>query len=130
MSLVVCKYVSLIYAISPLQLDPAPHTDVANRPVASAQLHAAPLRLLCESRQSKRGASQAFDRGQADVLLGTQMIAKGLDFPKVTLVGVIDADVGLNLPDFRAGERTFQLLTQVHQVWVISSFRVLIFVLM
>lgn len=48
-----------------------------------------------------------------DILVGTQMIAKGLDFPNVTLVGVISADVGLNLPDFRASERTFSLLTQV-----------------
>jgi primosomal protein N' (replication factor Y) (superfamily II helicase) len=52
-------------------------------------------------------------RGEVDVLLGTQMIAKGLDFANVTLVGVIDADVGINLPDFRASERSFQLLSQV-----------------
>jgi primosomal protein N' (replication factor Y) len=52
-------------------------------------------------------------RGDVDILLGTQMIAKGLDFPNVTLVGVIDADVGINLPDFRASERCFQLLSQV-----------------
>lgn len=51
--------------------------------------------------------------GEIDILLGTQMIAKGLDFPNVTLVGVIDADTGLNLPDFRSAERTFQLLSQV-----------------
>ncbi len=54
-----------------------------------------------------------FIRGEADVMIGTQMIAKGLDLPKVTLVGVISADTEINLPDFRAGERTFQLLTQV-----------------
>ncbi len=65
----------------------------------------------------RRGAAAfilgRFARGEIDVLVGTQMIAKGHDFPKVTLVGVISADVGLGLADFRAGERTFQLLTQV-----------------
>jgi primosomal protein N' (replication factor Y) len=55
----------------------------------------------------------AFRAGKIDILVGTQMIAKGLDFPRVTLVGIINADVGLQMPDFRAGERTFQLLTQV-----------------
>jgi primosomal protein N' (replication factor Y) len=55
----------------------------------------------------------AVGRGDVDVLFGTQMIAKGLDFPNVTLVGVVDADTGLHLPDFRAAERTFQLIAQV-----------------
>jgi primosomal protein N' (replication factor Y) len=54
-----------------------------------------------------------FAAGEIDVLVGTQMIAKGHDFPRVTLVGVVSADVGLGLADFRASERTFQLLTQV-----------------
>ncbi|USS87550.1 primosomal protein N' [Fructilactobacillus hinvesii] len=65
----------------------------------------------------KKGAHrrilQQFGAHQADILLGTQMIAKGLDFPDVTLVGVLNADTGLELPDFRASERTFDLLTQV-----------------
>jgi primosomal protein N' (replication factor Y) (superfamily II helicase) len=56
---------------------------------------------------------QRFSEHQSDVLIGTQMIAKGLDLPLVTLVGVISADTSLHLPDFRASERTFQLLTQV-----------------
>lgn len=64
-------------------------------------------------REDYERALEAFGRGEIDVLVGTQMIAKGLDFPRVTLVGVIDADLALHLPDFRASERTFQLLAQV-----------------
>ncbi len=56
---------------------------------------------------------QKFGAQEADILLGTQMIAKGLDYPNITLVGVLNADTALNLPDFRSNERTFQLLTQV-----------------
>ncbi|MCZ2340193.1 MAG: primosomal protein N' [Bacteroidales bacterium] len=62
---------------------------------------------------SHRRVLDAFREGKIQILLGTQMIAKGLDFPNVTLVGVINADVGLHMPDFRAAERTFQLLAQV-----------------
>jgi primosomal protein N' (replication factor Y) len=66
---------------------------------------------------ARRGAVAArlaaFEAGEIDILVGTQMIAKGHDFPRVTVVGVVDADVGLGMPDFRAAERTFHLLTQV-----------------
>ncbi len=62
---------------------------------------------------SHETALDAFRRGDVKILLGTQMIAKGLDFPNVTLVGVINADTALHLPDFRAAERTFHLVTQV-----------------
>ena len=64
-------------------------------------------------RQTYEKVYRAFAAREIDVLVGTQMIAKGFDFPGVTLVGVADADVSLHLPDFRAAERTFQLLTQV-----------------
>ncbi len=64
-------------------------------------------------KDAHRKLLDAFGRGDADILIGTQMVAKGLDFARVTLVGVVDADTGLLLPDFRAAERTFQLLMQV-----------------
>lgn len=73
-------------------------------------------RMDVDTTQGKDGHAKildAFRKGETQILVGTQMIAKGLDFPNVTLVGVIAADTTLNLPDFRSAERTFQLLTQV-----------------
>jgi primosomal protein N' (replication factor Y) len=82
-----------------------------------AALPGARVDRLDRDRAARRGevarVLAAFAAGETDVLVGTQLIAKGHDFPRVTLVGVVDADVGLGLPDFRAAERTFQLLTQV-----------------
>jgi primosomal protein N' (replication factor Y) len=73
------------------------------------------LRLDRDAAQKKGETEKiltAFSRHRADILIGTQMVAKGHDFPDVTLVGIVNADVALNLPDFRAGERTFTLLAQ------------------
>jgi primosomal protein N' (replication factor Y) len=73
------------------------------------------VRLDADTTQGKHGHQRQLDRfrqGKAKVMVGTQMVAKGLDFPAVTLVGAVLADLTLNLPDFRSAERTFQLLTQ------------------
>ena len=64
-------------------------------------------------KHALRDTLNAFKTHKIDILIGTQMIAKGLHFPNVTLVGILNADLGLHVPDFRAGERTFQLITQV-----------------
>jgi primosomal protein N' (replication factor Y) len=64
-------------------------------------------------KNALRDTLAAFKAHKIDILIGTQMIAKGLHFPNVTLVGILNADLGLHVPDFRAGERTFQLITQV-----------------
>jgi primosomal protein N' (replication factor Y) len=68
---------------------------------------------VTRGKESHETILEKFVQRQADILIGTQMIAKGLDLPFVTLVGVVSADTSLNLPDFRAGERAFQLLAQV-----------------
>ncbi len=91
-------------------------TQRAERELAAVLPRARVLRLdtdVARDRAAPADVLGGFARGEADVLLGTQMIAKGFDFPRVTLVGVLDADVALHLPDFRAAERTFQLLVQV-----------------
>jgi primosomal protein N' (replication factor Y) len=91
-------------------------TQRAEREMVAAFPGARILRLDTDVARERGRVSEilaAFGRGDADILLGTQMIAKGFDFPRVTLVGVLDADVALHLPDFRAAERAWQLLTQV-----------------
>jgi primosomal protein N' (replication factor Y) len=65
------------------------------------------------SHRALQGTLARFAHGEYDILVGTQMVAKGHDFPNLTLVGIIHADTGLHFPDFRAAERTFQLITQV-----------------
>lgn len=65
------------------------------------------------SKDSHEKLYNAFKNGEADILIGTQMIAKGLDFPNVTLVGILAADMSINIPDYRSAERTFQIVTQV-----------------
>jgi primosomal protein N' (replication factor Y) (superfamily II helicase) len=91
-------------------------TEQVERVVASTFAGARIARMDVDTTSGKWSHHEILgrmERGEVDILLGTQMIAKGLDFPRVTLVGVINADVGLHLPDFRACERTFQLLSQV-----------------
>lgn len=91
-------------------------TQQLERFLASRFPDARLARMDLDTTSAKWSHQAILDRvgaGDVDILFGTQMIAKGLDFPNVTLVGVVDADTGLHLPDFRAAERTFQLLAQV-----------------
>lgn len=91
-------------------------TQKAYDELAEAFPQARILRMDVDTTRKKGSHEQIlkeFGGREANILLGTQMIAKGLDFPNVTLVGVLNADTALNLPDFRSSERTFQLLTQV-----------------
>ncbi|MEO7457870.1 MAG: primosomal protein N', partial [Gemmatimonadaceae bacterium] len=91
-------------------------TQQVERLLAERYPDARIARMDVDTTSGKWAHTEILDRvgaGEVDILLGTQMIAKGLDFANVTLVGVIDADVGINLPDFRASERCFQLLSQV-----------------
>ncbi len=91
-------------------------TEQVERVVGETFPRARIARMDVDTTSGKWSHTEILDRvgrGEVDILLGTQMIAKGLDFPGVTLVGVVNADTGLHLPDFRASERTFQLLSQV-----------------
>ncbi|HEX6694097.1 MAG TPA: primosomal protein N' [Longimicrobiales bacterium] len=120
----VCHYCSAEHAI-PSQCDQCRSTELSHRGVGTEQVerhvaevfpHARIARMDVDTTSAKWSHHDILERvgaAEIDILLGTQMIAKGLDFPNVTLVGVVNADVAMNLPDFRASERTFQLLTQV-----------------
>ncbi|MEO5510959.1 MAG: primosomal protein N' [Longimicrobiales bacterium] len=120
----ICHYCFAEEAI-PSQCEHCRSTDLSHKGVGTEQVeryvaetfpHARIARMDVDTTSAKWAHHEILDRvasAEIDILLGTQMIAKGLDFPNVTLVGVINADVAMNLPDFRASERTFQLLTQV-----------------
>jgi primosomal protein N' (replication factor Y) len=116
-----CNYTARVPAVCPLCAGPYLEqagfgTERVEADVKAACPGARVARLDRDAIRRKGSLSSLLDRfrnGEIDVLVGTQMIAKGHDFPRVTLVGVVSADVGLGLADFRASERTFQLLTQV-----------------
>ncbi len=94
----------------------APGTQQAEEQIQTIFPEARILRMDADTTTAKDSYQSMFDRmknGHVDILLGTQMISKGLDFPNVTLVGVLSAEVTLNVPDFRSAERSFQLITQV-----------------
>jgi primosomal protein N' (replication factor Y) len=117
----VCGFQSIVPRLCPNCQDPAIRfqgygTEKAETILRKVFPSAKIARLDTDTTRRKntlRDTLRAFRAKKINILLGTQMIAKGLDFPNVTLVGVLNADLSLYAPDFRAGERTFQLLTQV-----------------
>lgn len=117
----ICGHTGRAPKVCPKCADPGiRHAGVGTQKVEEALGRAFPkariARMDADSmtrKEAYRETLGAFKEGRIDILVGTQMIAKGLHFPNVTLVGIVNADLGLHLPDFRAGERTFQLLTQV-----------------
>lgn len=107
-----CKRTTLLYRGAGIQrIEEMVNTivkHVTNEPLV--------LRLDRDTAKKKGQAEEifrTFEQGKAKVLIGTQLVTKGFDFPEVTLVGIVNADIVLNLPDFRSSERTFQILTQV-----------------
>jgi primosomal protein N' (replication factor Y) len=117
----ICGHTAVVPAKCPACADPrikysGAGTEKVEELVAAFFPEAVVKRLDADAvsrKDSLKEALHAFRTGKIDILVGTQMIAKGLHFPNVTLVGIVNADMSLHLPDFRAGERTFQLLTQV-----------------
>jgi len=107
-----CKRTTLLYRGAGIQRI----EEMVNTIVKQVANETVVLRLDRDTAR-KKGQAEAifrtFEQGRAKVLLGTQLVTKGFDFPEVTLVGIVNADIILNLPDFRSSERTFQILTQV-----------------
>ena len=102
-----CKSVNLIYR--------GTGTQRVEHLIQSTFINAKIARIDMDTSQTSKGITsmlKSFSEGKIDILIGTQMIAKGLDFPNTTLVGIINSDLGLYLPDFRSGERIFQLIYQ------------------
>ena len=117
----ICGHQAVVPKKCPDCRDPAIHlqgfgTQKVEEVLAKVLPSAKIARIDADAMRKKnalRDLLNSFQARKIDVLVGTQMIAKGLHFPNVTLVGILNADIGLHVPDFRAGERTFQLLTQV-----------------
>lgn len=117
----ICGHQAIVPKACPKCHDPAIRlqgygTEKVEQVMSKVFPNASIARIDADAMRKKNALRETLAKFQAkkiDILIGTQMIAKGLHFPNVTLVGILNADVGLHIPDFRAGERTFQLITQV-----------------